>query len=319
MHPWGKRWKNLLAKFHLWRRWQLTPELDVPALQKYFSRFEDVLLYYNALQCIMQASYIMPPIHVTDPCLHLCVSRLLHFHRRSSHFLRHAGICWWGLGIGEFWSSLGFPWHFQATFLLMSSFFLHVFGISSVSESIYFMHSRCAKLPRNGNFVEPGRGRILAWLSFLLACHITQVPCSGTTNSTDLEVIKYRVHHGWLVLLNAKFGQVLWSRNQEGLFSYSLWCMGPYGDGATTLSQIHPPSFRAPIGLMLCFFFQNHWCEKETTWYYLDVISCWQCIVYTVTSHFADNRMSCECVPLYLWTSIMYNDKYRPWVLQWPL
>ena len=65
---------------------------------------------------------------------------------------------------------------------------------------------------------------------------------------------KHRVHHGWLVLLNAKFGQVLWSRNQlRFMYSYSLWCMGPYGDGATTLSQIHPPSFRAPIGLMLFF------------------------------------------------------------------
>ena len=78
--------------------------------------------------------------------------------------------------------------------------------------------------------------------------------------------------------------------------------------------------FQGPDRFDVVFFFQKHWCEKETTWYYLDVISCWQCIVYTVTSHFADNRISCECVPVYLWTSIMYNDTYRPWVFfQWPL
>ena len=151
---------------------------------------------------------------------------------------------------------------------------------------------------RNSHFVEPGHTRILAWLPFLLACHITQVPCSGT----DLEVIKQRVHHGWLVLLNAKFGQVLWSRNQEDLFTYSLWCMGPYGDGATTLSQIHPPSFRAPIGLMLCFF------PKTLMWERNNLILSWCNILLAVYSLYCNislwriiesrvNVYQCTCGP----------------------
>lgn len=183
--------------------------------------------------------------HATHPChrsgSHLYVSPLLHFHRRSSHFLRHGGICWWGLGLGtvEFGSSLGFPWQFQATCGYLPPYELLPFCmsgqhiiISSVSPWIFHAFPNVLAAPsQRKNFVEPGHARILAWLSFLLACHITQVPCSGTTNSADLEVIKHRVHHGWLVLLNAKFGQVLWSRNQEDLFiySYSLWCMGRMG------------------------------------------------------------------------------------------
>lgn len=74
-------------------------------------RFKNESMYILLYYCItMHHAGIH---HATHPChrsgSHLCVSRLLHFHRRSSHFLRHGGICWWGLGHGEFWSSLGFP------------------------------------------------------------------------------------------------------------------------------------------------------------------------------------------------------------------
>ena len=133
----------------------------------------------------------------------------------------------------------GFFWQFQATCGYLPPYELLPFCmsgqhiiISSVSPWIFYAFPNVLAAPsQRKKFVEPGHARILAWLSFLLACHITQVPCSGTTNSADLEVIKHRVHHGWLVLLNAKFGQVLWSRNQEDLFiySYSLWCMGRMG------------------------------------------------------------------------------------------
>ena len=157
------------------------------------------LLYYNALQCIMQA-YIMPPIHVTDPDP-IFTSPDCSTSTGGAATSSVTGTSAGGAsarGVLELPRiSLTVPGYLP----LMSCFSFCMSSAYHVSVSpfiiIYFMHSQMCKAPSLcSNFVEPGHARILAWLSFLLACHITQVPCSGTTNSADLEVIKHRVHQG---------------------------------------------------------------------------------------------------------------------------
>lgn len=164
---------------------------------------------------------------------HLCVSRLLHFHRLL-HFLRH-GFCWWGLGaVSGGWGDPEFPrfpWNFQATFLLWAFYFCMSASVSPFISCIPDLQSSLATaILLNQVTLESWHGFRSSWLAtsrkYLAVEQRTAQICESIMDDLSF----------WMPNLDKSCGAEI------RYLSYSLWCMGRMG--------MVPQLFRKSIHLL---------------------------------------------------------------------